>query len=225
MPETYRDHHRSRIMEIREDPKRLVYDEFHRTAKAKAVRDQVIVDMREGRKWKVQVALLSQSLDDFDSVMVDFATSIFIMDAGPAQAIEKSATVFGLSDTAKHALRTRVHGPRAGGSTFLAQFSTKTGVNTQLLTSTLGPIELWSFSTTAEDARVRNELYERIGPAVARRVLASLYPSGTVANVIERRLAALKETGLLDEDSSKGVIHQIIEEVMQEYRDNPAFRE
>ncbi|HRE31783.1 MAG TPA: hypothetical protein PLD88_07415, partial [Candidatus Berkiella sp.] len=85
-PKQYHDYHRQRILQIREDPKRLVMDEFHRTSKAQAVRDQVVVDMREGRKWKVQVALLSQSLDDFDSVMVEFATAIFIMDAGPQQA-------------------------------------------------------------------------------------------------------------------------------------------
>ncbi len=97
MPEAYQDYHRARILEIREDPKRIVFDEFHRTAKVQAVRDQVIQDMREGRKWKVQVALFSQSLEDFDSVMVEFATSIFIMEAGPEQAVQKTAKVFGLS--------------------------------------------------------------------------------------------------------------------------------
>src|SRR5690606_18146633 len=87
MPELYRAYHKSRILEIREDPKRIVFDEFHRTSKVQAVRDQVLVDMREGRKWKVQISLISQSLDDFDAVMVEFATSIFIMDAGPKQAV------------------------------------------------------------------------------------------------------------------------------------------
>jgi intracellular multiplication protein IcmB len=219
----YKDYHRARIIELRDDPKRLVYDEFHRTSKTQAVRDQVIVDMREGRKWKVQVALLSQSLDDFDSVMVDFATSIFIMDAGPKQAIEKSAKVFGLSDTAKHALSTKVHGPRAGGGTFLAQFSTKDGVNTQLLTNTLGPIELWAFSTTAEDSRVRNELYQRLGPAIARKVLASVYPTGTIAPIVERRVAQLQEESLLTEASSNNVIQQIVDELIHEYKTNPIY--
>jgi len=158
-------HHRKRIVEIREDAKRIVYDEFHRTSKARAVREQVILDMREGRKWNVQIALISQSLDDFDPVMIEFATSIFIMDAGPEQSINRSTQIFGLSETARVALKTRVHGPRAGGATFLAQFATKSGMNTQLLTSTLGPIELWSFSTTAEDARIRNKLYVKLGPA------------------------------------------------------------
>eukprot|EP01126_Amoeba_proteus_P032244 TRINITY_DN31479_c0_g1_i1.p1 TRINITY_DN31479_c0_g1~~TRINITY_DN31479_c0_g1_i1.p1 ORF type:complete len:256 (-),score=23.82 TRINITY_DN31479_c0_g1_i1:106-873(-) len=124
-PALYREYHGKRVYEIREDPKRIVFDEFHRTSKAKAVRDQVIVDMREGRKWKVQVALLSQSLDDFDDVMIEFATAIFIMDAGPKQAVDKSTQVFGLSDTARLALETRVHGPKLGGATFIAQFATK----------------------------------------------------------------------------------------------------
>ena len=125
IPEAYREYHRKRISEIREDAKRIVYDEFHRTSKARAVRDQVILDMREGRKWNVQIALISQSLDDFDPVMVEFATSIFIMDAGPEQAIKRSTEIFGLSETARVALKTRVHGPREGGATFLAQFATK----------------------------------------------------------------------------------------------------
>jgi len=219
----YRDYHRARIIEIREDAKRIVFDEFHRTAKAQAVRNQVIVDMREGRKWKVQVALLSQALDDFDPIMVDFATSVFIMDAGPKQAIEKSATVFGLSETAKTALRTRVHGPREGGGTFLAQFSTKDGVNTQLLTNTIGPIELWAFSTTAEDTRVRNDLYVRLGPRIARRVLAALYPTGTIAPVVEKRLGELQEEGSLLEESGVSILQQLIDEIVNEYRTNPIF--
>lgn len=225
MPEMYRTYHRARVMEIREDHKRLVMDEFHRTSKAKAVRDQVVVDMREGRKWKVQVALLSQALDDFDEVMIDFATSIYIMDAGPAQAIEKSAKIFGLSDTAKYALRHRVHGPREGGGTFLAQFATKEGMHTHLLTNTIGPIELWAFSTTAEDAFIRNELYERIGPRVARQVLAMLHPSGSIASVVERRLADLKDTGMLQEDSSKGILRELVDEIINVYQSNPRFSE
>lgn len=225
MPEQYRTYHRARVLEIREDHKRIVMDEFHRTSKAKAVRDQVVVDMREGRKWKVQVALLSQSLDDFDEVMIDFATAVYIMDAGPAQAIEKSAKIFGLSDTAKYALRHRVHGPREGGGTFLAQFATKEGMHTHLLTNTIGPVELWAFSTTAEDAYIRNELYERIGPRIARQVLASMYPGGSIAAVVERRLSDMKDAGMLQEDSAKGILQTLIEEIIENYRSNPRFTE
>lgn len=221
-PEAYREYHRTRISEIREDPKRIVYDEFHRTSKARAVRDQVILDMREGRKWNVQIALISQSLDDFDSVMVEFATSIFIMDAGPEQAIKRSTEVFGLSETARVALKTRVHGPKEGGATFLAQFATKGGINIQLLTSTLGPVELWAFSTTAEDARIRNKLYQKIGPAETRRVLANLFPSGSVKSLVEARLASLKDQqGMIEEVNNMSITDQLVEEILTEYAKNP----
>ncbi len=218
MPEAYRRYHQGRIAEIREDPKRIVCDEFHRTAKAQAVRDQVIQDMREGRKWKVQIALLSQSLDDFDDIMVEFATSVFIMDAGPEQAIRKTAEIFGLSSTAESALKTRVHGPREGGATFLAQFATKHGLNTQLLTATLGPVELWALSTTAEDVNIRNHLYKKIGPAEARRVLSARFPSGTAAKMLEDRYAEYKEEGrVVDEEAKNGVLQGLVDEILTEY--------
>lgn len=225
MPEQYQAYHRVRVTELREDPKRIVFDEFHRTSKAQAVRDQVIVDMREGRKWKVQIALISQSVEDFDPVMVEFATAIYIMDAGPSQSIEKSTKIFGLSATAQTALRTRVHGPREGGATFLAQFATKLGINTQLLTCTLGPIELWAFSTTVEDTLIRNQLYKRLGPAEARRVLATLFPSGSIAKLVEQRLNAMKqEQGLIAEVSNMGIVDQMVEQILTEYAKNPNIK-
>ncbi len=226
MPDQYREFHRKRIKEIREDPKRLVFDEFHRTSKARAVRDQVVLDMREGRKWKVQIALISQSIDDFDETMVEFATGIYIMDAGPAQTIEKSAKIFGLSETAKIALRTRVHGPREGGATFFVQYATKSGINQQLVTSTLGPIELWSFSTTVEDALVRNQLYKRIGPKEARRILAMLFPAGSVTKYVENKLNQMRDQqeGVISENASLSVIDTLVEEILSAYRENPDFR-
>ncbi len=224
MPEQYRAYHTKRVQEIREDPKRIVYDEFHRTSKAQAVRDQVLVDMREGRKWKVQIALLSQAVEDFDSVMIDFATAIYVMDAGPKQAIEKTTEIFGLSETAKLALKRRVHGPSADGATFLVQFATKKGVNVQLLTLTLGPIELWAFSTTAEDAEIRNQLYKKIGPAEARRVLANLFPGGSVTKMIDERLNRMRsddDEGIITEEVQHGVLTELLHEILDAYAKDP----
>lgn len=220
MPEGYRSYHETRIREIREDPKRIVMDEFHRTSKAQAVRDQVILDMREGRKWKVQVALLSQSLEDFDDVMVEFASSVFIMEAGPEQAVLKTAKVFGLSKTARIALKTRVHGPSERGATFLAQFATKSGVNTQLLTSTLGPIELWALNTTADDVFIRKELYKKIGPREARQLLAQQFPGGTAVKALEDMYADFKEEeGFIDDAGKNSVMNQMIDQLLKTYYD------
>lgn len=225
MPAQYREYHRHRISQLREDPKRIVFDEFHRTSRAKAVRDQVVIDMREGRKWNVQIALLSQSIDDFDEVMVEFGTSVYIMDAGPAQAIEKSVNTFGLSPTAQAALRNRVHGPREGGATFLAQFATKSGMNTQLLTLTLGPVELWAFSTTVEDVTIRNKLYRALGPVEARRVLATLFPAGSVKKLVEKRLSTLKEEeGMITDEVKLSIIDTLLKEILSEYSKNPELK-
>jgi intracellular multiplication protein IcmB len=222
IPEQYRTYHLERIRQIREDPKRIVYDEFHRTSRSSAVRDQVIIDMREGRKWNVQIALLSQSVDDFDPVMIEFATAIYIMDAGPTQTIEKTVQIFGLSETAKVALRTRVHGPRQGGATFLVQYSTKAGVSVQLLTLTLGPIELWAFSTTAEDAAVRNQLYRQIGPSEARRFLALLFPNGSISKELNERLNAYKEqVGVIEDENRLSVIGQLVQDLLDAYSRDP----
>lgn len=222
----YHSYHEKKLNDIREDSKRLVLDEFHRTSKVQSVRDQVVQDMREGRKWNVQIALISQSLDDFDDVMVEFGTSVFIMDAGPEQAVAKTCKVFGLSNTARLALKSSVHGPKAGGATFLAQFATKEGINIQLLTLTLGPIELWSFSTTAEDTYIRNKLYNLLGPAEARRVLANIFPAGTSTKYIESRLKSMADdtSGIIDLDEKDDVLDATVADIMKSYKKDPNFR-
>ncbi|MDC3181189.1 type IV secretion protein IcmB [Gammaproteobacteria bacterium] len=218
----YRSYHEKRAAEIKEDQKRIVFDEFHRTAKSTAVRDQVLVDMREGRKWRVQVCVISQDLSDFDEKIVKFATSTFIMDAGPEQSIKEATATFGLSKTAQSALRQSVRGPREGGATFLGQFSTKNGNHLQLLTLTLGPVELWAFSTTSEDVLVRSALYESLGPKEGRRVLANLFPAGTAAKHIQDLLNKETEgSGVISEDQQHSVVTALIEAIMKAYQENP----
>ena len=170
--------------------------------------------------------IINQVLEkDFDKMMIEFATAIYIMDAGPEQTIKKTVETFGLSETARVALRNHVHGPKVGGATFLAQFSTKSGVNTQLLTLTLGPIELWAFSTTAEDAILRNRLYKRLGAQPTRKVLARLFPNGSLGQLLEQRLTSVKEKeGFISEDSHTTVIEDLIEEILEAYRKNPDFK-
>lgn len=211
----YKDHHRGRIEEIREDLKRICYDEFHRTSKAQTVRDQILVDMREGRKWGVDVTLASQALEDFDPTMMEFATGIFVMDGGNAQTVAKIANVFAFQDPAEQAaLQYSVHGPKKGGGTFLAKFSTTQGWYSMLLTSTLGPIELWAFSTTAEDVSIRNKLYQKIGPKIARKVLAQRYPGGSAKGDVEERKEKLRSSGTVIDSDGSNIIEIIVGELL-----------
>lgn len=214
--EHYKAYHKKRIDENKEDYKRLCFDEFHRTSKSKMVRDQVIVDMREGRKWNLDVTLASQSLTDFDETMKSFATGIFIMDGGNEKDIQEIVDTFGMDDPAeKFALsKGYVHGPRAGRpGVFMAKFLTNNGKYTQLLSAHIGSMEMWALSTTSEDVAVRNKLYELIGPSAARKILAKEYPRGVKRAVEMRKENMRSSTGSYIEDDSS-VYNQIIEEIL-----------
>jgi intracellular multiplication protein IcmB len=214
MPEQYHQYHLKRAKEVMEEPKRIVFDEFHRTSKSAAIRDQVMQDMREGRKWKIHIALASQSLKDFDELMIEFATSVFILDSGSSVSIDATCKAFGLTDTEKLALSTRVHGPTSEGSTFIAQFVTKRGMNTQLLTSTISPVELWAFNTTVEDVMIRDTLYEKIGPVAARYILAERFPKGSATDEIEMEIKSDPTA------TANSVCLRFIEEAVIAYRKN-----
>lgn len=212
----YKLFHKKRIEDCKEDFKRLCFDEFHRTSSSSMVRDQVIVDMREGRKWNLDVTLASQSLEDFDETMKSFATGIFIMDGGTEKDINSLVETFGMEDPAEryYLSKGKVHGPRGGKpGTFMAKFVTNTGKYTQLLSANIGSSEMWALSTTAEDAAIRTKLYERIGPAAARKLLSNTYPYG-IKKVVEARKENLKNTGAFTDDDSN-IYNQLLDELLK----------
>jgi intracellular multiplication protein IcmB len=213
VPKQYVEHHRKLIRRIRETPKRLVYDEFHRTATSQMVREQVLVDMREGRKWGVHIVLASQLLDDFSKDMVDMASGTWIMGVGNDRAADDAAKIFGLSNTAREIVKRDLRGPGPRGAPFLTVLQLKDGKHEHLLYNTLSPMEAWAFSTTAEDVQLRNRLYDRIGAIEARRRLGRRYEGGSAKAEIERRVQIAIEQGQSDEAAQQGVVQQIVEEI------------
>ncbi|WP_119343047.1 AAA family ATPase [Facilibium subflavum] len=207
--EKYYNYHHHKVTQQLNQSKRLVYDEFHRTSKSQIIREQVLTDMREGRKWNIQIALASQSLDDFDALMLEFATSIYIMDAGPNVSVEKTAKTFGLNASQKSALQYRVHGPSSSGTTFIAQFATKSGVSTQLLTCTLGAVELWALSTTVIDVYVREKMYEIFGAVKARAILAKFFPNGSCHEYVQLTLQSQSQK------SARDIADELIQEMVK----------
>jgi intracellular multiplication protein IcmB len=57
----------------------------------------------------------------------------------------------------------------------------------QVVRLTLGPIEIWAYSTTHADVIIRKKLSARIGLNNALRILATEYPGGSAAEYIETR--------------------------------------
>ncbi len=218
IPEKFREYHSLRLQEISETPKRLNFDEFHRTSNSAAVRSQVIRDVREGRKRGVQIVLTSQLINDFDKDMVDLATGIWILGTAISdKAVQDVVDRFGLSDTARHIMRYKLTGPKSIGAPALIVIGTTSGRYEQHIYNTLGPLELWAFSTSAEDVSVRNRLYSVLGAARARKMLASNFPGGSARNEIRRRVLANSEgSGDTKQASISGAIEAIVEEIVEE---------
>ena len=210
-PDRYKAFHIDRARDLKEDPKRIVFDEFHRTDAAPLVRTQVMTDIREGRKRGVQIALFSQSINDFDETMVDLSTSVWILGAATKQAIDKAGKIFGFSESVLSSME-KIGAPSKAGANLIARLVTNKGTFQQFVTNTLGPIELWAFSTTAQDAAIRDALYKLLGPVEARKRLAARFPGGSAREEIERRSQVMKDRGESG-DSGPTVVQQIVEEL------------
>ncbi len=223
IPEKFREYHAMRLQEISESPKRLNFDEFHRTSKSKSVRSQIIRDVREGRKRGVQIVLTSQLIDDFDKDMVDLATGIWVLGTAISdKAVQDVVDRFGLSNTARHVMRYKLTGPKSIGAPALIVIGSTSGRYEQHIYNTLGPIELWAFSTSTEDVAIRNRLYSMLGAARARQMLAAKYPGGSARNEIRRRVLANSEEGDTRQALISTVIDDIVEELVHESKETQA---
>lgn len=215
----YRDYHEKRIHDIRQDKKHLQYDEFHRTKRVEAVREQVIGDMREGGKCGVMVSLISQSVTDYDDTMLEFATCKVILSKANEKVARTMRDIFGLTDTVEYAIKNLIRPPGPHGSTFVGMFSTKSGDAVHLLNNTIGGIKLWAFSTTNEDTYVRDALYRKLGPKETRRFLSRLYPGGSIAYELERRKKLMEDSGLIGENGQDGVIDDLIKDLLKQHEE------
>ena len=223
IPEPYRAWHAARLREIRESPKRLCYDEFHRTAGAPAVRAQVERDVREARKLRVRLALASQRLDDFGGALAELANRYWILGAGgKAREAETLAATFALSDTLSDIIRYRLTGPGRDGAPALLIASGQGGRFEQLAVNTPGPVELWALTTSPADVALRRRVHALLPPARARAALARAFPEGTARGDIERELARMDSPEAGRAASEEAVLDALAEDVARAARSDPS---
>lgn len=208
-PSIYHAYHQKRVQQIKEEKKTIAMDELHRTGGMMALRNQLKVDIREGRKWNIRLSLSSQLLDDFDDEMIQLATSIYILKPTTPEEIQHLKAKFGLSNEAARRIGIDLLGPREEGANFLGIFNTRRGRYVQVLTNTVGAISRWALTTVAEEMGLRNRFYAVMDHRKARKLLATRFPNGA-ANYIEMRKLALG-----DEDD-QSVLDAIFREIMQE---------
>ena len=216
VPDAVKPYHAKRFAEIYETLKRLDYDEYHRTEGQRFVRAQVELDRREGRKHGLQLALSSQRLGDFGDDLVSQSTGRFVLGAGDEQEAEAIIHRFRLTPASAEVVRHRLKGPdeNGGGSPFLAIIEADNVKFEQMLVNSLGPIELWAFSTTPVDVALRARLYERIGPGEARRRLAKVFQTGTAKHEITRRKDERLRRGEEDGRAQASVIEELADELV-----------
>lgn len=213
-PESYRPYHQERIDSILRTKKRICIDEYHNTASIPSIRRQVMSDMREGRKWNLQVVLASQVYKDFSEDIRGISTGRFIMSGGDSyRAIQKA---FDLNDTTAQIVRNKLTGPSHMGVPFILSVTTKTGIFSQFLYNTISPLEQWALTTTSEDVTVKNMLGKLIGPANARKILAKEFPGGSISDHLKH---FLKENEF-DEEIIRNPYKYIVEDLVKKHKSN-----
>ena len=217
MPERYQAYHAERIDAIREDPKRICYDEAHRVTKNVSVSGQLQADMttmaRESRKWNLSIGLYTQSIEDIPEIICELATMVVILGSGTDKGIEDLARRFGLNGACQRAL-SHLGKPGKAGANLVGLFRTGTGVSQQVLTLTIGGQSLWAFSTTTEDTTIRNTLYKHIAPSEALRRLARRFPGGSAKAEVERRRRLVADQTHTD-DALVNVTYEIVKELLE----------
>lgn len=217
LPKQYLNYHVMRCRENLQIQKVICFDEFHRAKGAPAVIDQVERDAREGRKFNISVNVISQLPEDFSKDMIDMSSGVFICNAR-GSSLDFLKKNLGLSSADEHVLKYNLTGPSKDGAPFWVMFMIKNqGQIRQELVLTLGPVELWAFSTTAKDIAIRQALYDKIGPKMARTVLAKRFPGGSAQSEIDARIARIESAAdRLGDSASQNVINDLIQELTQQ---------
>lgn len=212
MPNKYKNYHAERIEAIREDPKRICYDEAHRVTKNASVAGQLQADMttmsRESRKWNLSLGLYSQSIEDIPEIITELATTVLMLGAGTDKGVRELVQRFGLNGGCQYALG-HLSKPGPAGANFIGLFKTAAGVSQLPLTLTIGGQSLWAFSSTTEDVTIRNGLYALMQPTDALRRLARRFPGGSAKSEVERRRR------FVDQNENINVIKQLIGEIAE----------
>ena len=215
VPERYREWHRSRLREIRETPKRLAFDEFHRTGgAARRARSGGAGCPRGAQARGAPLPRLPASLDDFGEALVELANRIWVLGAGgKAGEMETLSKLFELSGTVADAVRFRLTGPGPEGAPALLIANDPHGRFEQLLVNTPGPVELWALTTSPRDAALRERVQERLAPAEARAALARRFPTGSARAWIEAELRRLELRGARVAASERDLLERLADEL------------
>lgn len=216
IPAEYQSYHRREIEKEALTPKRLIMDEFHKTKGQLALRNQTLVFIREGRKFALQVSIISQLMGDFDKEMIDSVNNIVILSSGVSEEEAKNIkNRFGLEPDTYRYMKRYVNGPTTEGSSMIYLGTLKGargGRLEQCLRLTVGPREMWAYSTTHEDVYIRKYMAELHGLDTALTVLAAQFPDGSAKDFLRNYTDKELDTDDADENEFALIARKIYEE-------------
>ncbi|AOX18419.1 secretion protein [Kozakia baliensis] len=215
MPAKMRAYHLARFTEMQETIKRIDFDEWHRAQSAPQVDAQAVRDVREGRKHNIQLGFISQYHTDFSDELYGQSTARWVLRSGDEKVSNALIERFQLSPFSAYVVRNALPGPGRGGAPFFLQMKAGQATYEQHLINVLGPIELWSFSSTPGDTALRARLFAAVPSSIALRQLAVVFPGGSAVDEITRRKdARIREAGLGTEEAEDGVIDELAREIL-----------
>lgn len=183
-PKRYKEYHAKRAEYIRGIPKLLVYDEFHRVGWLDAIVNQVLTEMREGRKWNLSILMASQLLKDFSPDMRALMSSIFLL-SNSVDTPENVQKTMGLNSYLMHFFNTYCNGPDgSNGTPMVAKIKLKKKEITQSFRFVISPYLYWITTSDAADSGFKKYVVERLGGSQGLAKLSKMYPYG-VRKVLE----------------------------------------
>ncbi|MCB5411745.1 hypothetical protein [Pseudogemmobacter faecipullorum] len=187
MGEIYRKYWRQRVAEVSQTRKRFCFDEFHITGSSPIMANQIDQDVRQGRKWGLEVLLVSQRLDDF-AKYTEFAANLFILKVATRTEQENLQKIFKADDAVVEQAMEHCTGPVPGqGATILIRRSFQGRQSWLLARNRLGPVRIWALTTTMEDRALKKALTEICGDfSSALEILASRFPNGSAKRYWDR---------------------------------------
>ncbi len=222
IPDEYKAYHKKIIEQDESVPKKFCMDEFHRTGKMPSVRTQAVTDIREGRKYDVHVSILSQLLEDFPDSMVKIVNNIIILSKGISEmTLHEIRARFAPSEDAVKYMNRWLTGPGPEGSSmlYIGQLASETASRIeQVLRLTLGPTEIWAYSTTPADVSLRKRLSSRIGLSNSLRILSKAYPKGSAKADIQKILAD-NGADLESLDENTNMFDVLVDRLVKEHSD------
>lgn len=222
MPPFVREYHSLRIDNLMKHPKKLCIDEFHRVKKAGVVLSQIFLSVlntliRESRKWRIMITLYSQSVKDFDPVLWELASAFYVHGSGTSASKKEITEAFGMGE-AGNFLIDRIGKPDKEGARFLAFYKADNKALFNLVVFTLASPILLAFSSTREDAVVRDTLYKHWGVNATLWYLSKRFPYG-VKTYADKETDRKARLGLVTQDVYEDIIQECLKEGVNEIFD------